>query len=324
MHRQFLDLLPQVTGQAKPSIAVNLDVRGFSQFAMTVDSVDAAVYIRKVYERVLTEYFPSADFFKPTGDGLLLVFELDERDEKDLAAKANLVVSTALRLLDDFPSLLDGDPWIYFPVPQALGIGIARGAASRLASKDKTLDYSGNALNVASRLMDLARPSGVVVGSSFPFQLLESDLQERFTTDSKVYVRSIAEKLATTIHYTHDRTMIASANRKPLDGLTWNEQPLDITLKDLRQSSSFFVYLETEPIDPSQVRVVLTHPALTPSGGRAKSLITEVDPEPGEVQYEDNAGRPRLLLDYAAWAERLQTKGVKRSWPIKIAIRYPS
>jgi class 3 adenylate cyclase len=324
VHRRFLELLPQVTGQSKPSIALNLDVRGFSQFSLTVDSVDAAIYIRKVYERILTDYFPYADFFKSTGDGLLLVFELDERDEENLKKTANRVVTTALDLLDAFPTLLEDDSWIYFEVPKQIGIGVARGAASRLAAGDETLDYSGNALNSASRLMDIARPSGVVIDSSFPFHLLDDELQQPFTEDPNVYVRSIAEKLPTNVFYTADLTTIPTANRKPLDKVEWKEINQEFTLAKMKQTAYFLFDLEAEPIDPSKIFVTLDHPAVTPSGGRSKGILTEVKPRADEVFYSVDAGRPRLTIQYSALVERLETKGVKRSWPLKLLIRYPT
>jgi len=41
------------------------------------------------------------------------------------------------------------------------------GPATKLVSQDRTLDYSGRPLNLAARLMDFARPSGVVLDGQF-------------------------------------------------------------------------------------------------------------------------------------------------------------
>ena len=54
-------------------------------------------------------------------------------------------------------------------------IGISRGTVCRLVSKGKTLDYSGRVVNLASRLMDDARPSGVVFDASVGIDLLSEE-----------------------------------------------------------------------------------------------------------------------------------------------------
>jgi len=59
-------------------VVLFLDVRGFSSFAGSAESVEAALFLKKMYLRVLTDYFVDPDFFKPTGDGLMLVYVHDE------------------------------------------------------------------------------------------------------------------------------------------------------------------------------------------------------------------------------------------------------
>ena len=68
-------------------------------------------------------------------------------------------------LVEAFGQITANDFMINFPVPQRLGVGVARGTATRLASGGQVLDYTGRCLNLAARLMDKARPYGVVFGA---------------------------------------------------------------------------------------------------------------------------------------------------------------
>ena len=202
---------PRRRGSQSSSIVVNADIRGFSKFSSEVESVEAAVFIKKVYSRIFDEYFKEPAFFKPTGDGLLLVFRVDEGS---LEARSNELVADALRLVEDFPDLVANQPIINFSVPRSIGIGLARGAACALVSDQSTLDYSGQVLNLASRLMDFARPAGVVVHESFGIDLLAPEHRDRFAEDS-VYVRSIAEATPTTVYFSHEFTVIEAAAKRP-------------------------------------------------------------------------------------------------------------
>ena len=77
-------------------IVLNVDIRDFSTFSERVESVQAALYIKKVYQKLLAEYFPDATFFKPTGDGLLLIYSFDDESLKSVSRS---VVKTSLRLI---------------------------------------------------------------------------------------------------------------------------------------------------------------------------------------------------------------------------------
>jgi len=190
MHRKLMDALPDAEGFSDLVVVVFLDVRGFSSFAGMAESSEAAIFLRRMYLNILQEYFPDATFFKPTGDGLMIIRHFD-RDS--LAEEVEMAVRTSLRLATDFSSISQGDPMVNFDVPTELGIGITRGAATRLASGELTLDYSGRPLNLAARLMDLARPSGVVFDGRLVKGLeMDAELLEEFTEDH-VYVKGIAD-----------------------------------------------------------------------------------------------------------------------------------
>lgn len=73
MHKDFLKLLEKATGRDEYVIAVNLDIRGFTQFSQSVESLPVATYIKKVYLKIMKGYFKNASYYKPTGDGLIVI-----------------------------------------------------------------------------------------------------------------------------------------------------------------------------------------------------------------------------------------------------------
>ncbi len=325
MHRQFLKLLPSTKGESKPVIALNVDVRSFSKFSLEVESVDTALYIRKIYQAILKDYFPDADFFKPTGDGLLLVFDIEEGNNKDLSSKANALVERSMRLVDDFADLLAGDPWIYFPMPTRIGIGIARGAASRLVAGRVTLDYSGTVLNIASRLMDLARPGGIVIDQTFPIGLLNKKLRESFKKDDAVFVRSVAEKDPREIFYREEWTSISPSNRRPFEQIDWKEVERKMSLAEFKALGTWFIFsLEAEPIDPARILVRLDFPAKQPKDGKMPDVVIEMDANSNEYRYELAAGDPRLHVNVESLAKRAASDGAKGPWPVHFFIYYPT
>jgi hypothetical protein len=78
MHTTTRKLLPKARGVAGFGVALNLDVRGFSSFAKLAESSEAAMFLRCTYMRLLDNYFGEADFFKLTGDGMLVVYAYDQ------------------------------------------------------------------------------------------------------------------------------------------------------------------------------------------------------------------------------------------------------
>src|SRR5687768_6247754 len=123
MHRKFKQLLPDAVGVSEFVIALNVDIRGFSEFSMKVESPETAVYIKRAYAEMLDGYFQEAAFFKPTGDGLLVITTYTEATLADVAAAT---LDSCLRLVTNFPTLTAGDAMVNFAVPSKLGIGIAR------------------------------------------------------------------------------------------------------------------------------------------------------------------------------------------------------
>jgi class 3 adenylate cyclase len=273
MDSELRELLKDAEGKPQLVIAVNADIRGFSPFSNR-DSYDVALFIKKVYIRLIDEYFSKASFIKPTGDGLLAVFHYTDSDYKEVIART---IRACLGVSKNFPSFFSGDSVVRFEVPKKIGIGLSSGTACRLVSGDnKTLDYSGKTLNLASRLMDFARPSGVVFDSSVGIELLPPELTGLFVKD-KVCVRGIEEKVPVEIYHTED-TVILSSDREPK--VTWRHRKKRVTVRSL-------THLAKIPL-----RIDLPTPAADP-----KSIALTASFQSPELKHEGDKGTLSLRFD---------------------------
>ncbi|MFQ5868227.1 MAG: adenylate/guanylate cyclase domain-containing protein [bacterium] len=317
MHKVFRKLLEDATGVSEFIIAVNLDIRGFSLFSKKVESPDTAMFIKKVYMRLIDNYFPNASFFKPTGDGLLIILPYTEKDLQDVAENT---INSCLKVLKEFGTFCVNDPMINFEVPRKVGIGLSRGTACRLVSESKILDYSGRVLNLASRLMDFARPSGIVFDAEFGIELLSDKQIELFEKDS-IYIKGIAERDPVDIYYTKDLTRIPPLSKQPIDRIKWNSYKQTLTLRKIKDYPPRFRYpLTSEPVDPSEIKVRMTYPGVV-RGRKRKGFISIFDFS--NFEYSLEAGEPIVTVEFDALAKRLEAEGVKDSWGIEIEIMYP-
>ncbi len=315
MHRSIRKLLPAAVGESQLVIAANVDVRGFTRFSETQDSVLALLYIRKIYERILSDYFKDAAFFKLTGDGLLLVFPWTDKTLKNVVRS---VVADSLRLVVEFPDLLAKDPAIEFKVPSEVGIGLARGAASRLRSHSKTLDYSGRPLNVASRLMDLARPGGVVTDGNFGLSLLRKPAREKFQAND-VYVPGLAEREPMTVYATSGYTKIPPKAQQPIVSSDWERIRETMEVRGLRDRGPIFTYmLPSLPIDPAEVSAELRTPLY--ASGRAVPDVMQTYPL--QFEYELDVGKPALALRYDTALAMMRKDRVPWGRPVTLHIDY--
>jgi len=317
VHKELKALLPKATGRSEFIIALMIDIRGFTSFSMSRESSEAAIFLKKVYQTILDKYFPEAAFFKLTGDGLVIIVPYTEEGLKESCTN---MVKKCLDLIRDFSSLCNGDPAIYFVVPRKVGIGLSRGAATCVISGDKVLDYSGRVLNLASRLTDIARPSGIVCDAKFGIELLPHELKEQFLQDS-VYLRSIAENTPIGIYYTKEHTTIPAFNKTPIEETKWETSRIFFTLKQIKDMRpKFGYYLPTEPIDPKQIKVVIIHPK-TKRGTRIKGISTRWNFR--GFRYRLDAAKPRVTMNFKMLARKLRLRGVKQRWKVTIEVSYP-
>lgn len=210
MHRVFRESLDRAEGRSEFIVAVIADIRGFSAFSTEHESVETAVYIKRVYTRMIDDYFAGSSFYKPTGDGMLISIRYTEQS---LPEAARAAVGGCLRCLEEFPTICEGDPMINFEVPARIGFGVARGPACCLVSGDVVLDYSGHLLNVTSRLADVARPRGIVIDAAFGVDLLPDEHRALFEK-AAVYLRSVAEDVPREVYIMKGAVKLPEAARQ--------------------------------------------------------------------------------------------------------------
>lgn len=263
------DLLGQLRtarGESCHVLVAFIDVRGFSSFAGVAESTDSALFLRAMYTKVLNEYFKGFTFFKPTGDGLMIVRELNE-DVKSVTDGFHEWTSRARDLVSDFPTLTAEDVLINVRVPERVGIGIARGSATRLTSDGgDILDYSGRCLNLAARLMDLARPEGVVVHDRHAGVLLGEELAT-VMTNLDVYVRGVSELDPVNIYFDSDRVIIPDGNKRPLLPEPVFDKTEQIRASDLfGKTGSYLVSMSHKPRPGAKILVAVECPVCDKNG----------------------------------------------------------
>lgn len=256
MHRTLRKLLPDAVGDSQFVITANVDIRGFSTYSLSRDSAETALYLKKVYVSVIDHFFQFGGVFhKPTGDGLVVVIPFTEAQFAEIAERAIL---DALKLGEDFKTLTTDEPMIRFRVPSDIGIGLSAGSASRLSARGKTLDYSGRVLNQASRLMDLARPRGLVfdesVGVTLPPKLVST-----FEKDA-VFLRGIADSEPITIYYRKELTQIDERYRQPQIAEVWETVEEERTLRQLKDRGRFRHKLKHMPTDRKRIKMEAVYP----------------------------------------------------------------
>jgi hypothetical protein len=114
---------------------------------------------------------------------------------------------------------------VNFETPDKIGFGIARGTACCLVSGDTIVDYSGHLLNLASRLMDLARPSGIVLDGAVDLELLDKETQGLFVAEN-VWIRGVAETEPTPIYVLNGVVEIPEDAKRPIRFESWEEESM--------------------------------------------------------------------------------------------------
>jgi hypothetical protein len=281
------------------------------------ESTDTAVFLKSAYTTIIDTFFSDADFFKPTGDGLLILKGYDSETLEDVIRTAT---SGSVELVEAFPTLCDGDPMVNFDVPHNLGIGLSRGAATALTAEDKVLDFSGRPLNLASRLMDLARPSGVVFDKTFGIDLLEPDMRTRFVEDF-AYVKGIADAKPLTVFRLDGFVEIPDFNKRPMDSFErFTEDPIKITFKDFQDWAPIFRHnLTREPARTDNIEVHVQYPA-TKSDGRKHPTMVRIASV--DADYLRTMGKSIAQVDYRAPLSAMEEAAVRRSWPMIVTIEY--
>jgi GTP cyclohydrolase III len=111
MSKQLRNQLDKAKGTAQHIVALMFDVRDFTDFCQKADSYDVANFVRRIYIKAIDEYFPDGSYYKPTGDGLLVILPCSREQIKETV---NDIVKRSLKFVKDFNSLCKKDPLIYF------------------------------------------------------------------------------------------------------------------------------------------------------------------------------------------------------------------
>lgn len=248
---EFQNALRGARGTAEFAIVVVSDVRGFSEFSKIHESPETALYIKRIYLEMIGKYFGNAKFAKPTGDGLLFIFSYTE---DNLAEVSNAVISSCFSCLEEFPRICATDPMINFATPQHIGFGVSRGPTCCLHTDDAILDYSGHLLNLASRLMNIARPSGIVVDGSFSGLMIPDKYRNDFE-EKDIFVRSVAEDVPRKIYYSKNYVQIHESALVPIQNVVWEMVNCDLDVNKLgRLSSKYRIDLPSAPVSERMVK----------------------------------------------------------------------
>jgi class 3 adenylate cyclase len=315
-------LLQETTSQSKWIVAVFADVRGFSSFCERVDSAEAATFMKKTCTILIDRYFSDASFLKPTGDGLLAVYEYKEGEGTEPACK---IVETCLLLTKEFGSFFSDDEYmVACGVPDKVGIGIAMGPVGCLISDSQVLDYSGKPLNLASRLMSMARPRGIVVDAKIGGALQKRpDLKEEFKIQT-VYAHGIAELKPIPVFYSPEYTSIPRIYLQPLTDYNWEDVDFTHTLtqwKRIAKGHNYGLSVKKAVIDPHEATITIWYPKRLWKKTGAHYFYLR----PDSYRYEIRAGRHIFrITDLERVVAKLAKEDAKDSDKITLRIRYPS
>jgi class 3 adenylate cyclase len=132
--------------------------------------------------------------YKNLGDGMMLVWELQNASSETVQAHASLQIFDAIQeIAREFrkhlprDSSLETDMFTDLSKNLKLGIGIARGHAWKLDFGHGGLpDYAGSIINLASRLQEFARPEGIVAQLAVAEPLFKSLTRDGANTGGRL------------------------------------------------------------------------------------------------------------------------------------------
>jgi class 3 adenylate cyclase len=170
-------------------IVMFIDIRNSTEWAKKVgDGAYVVKFINKFTEWALSRASQGphglSNNVKHVGDGVMLVWEVT--NDSSMLTFANAIVGLGYSLTSGYESWVKSNPCFYKEVPRAIGVGVAFGPAQRLTSENGSYDHSGLAVNLASKLQNLARPeSGVVILDDWT---LSNELADKFTRRGKMQI----------------------------------------------------------------------------------------------------------------------------------------
>jgi class 3 adenylate cyclase len=317
MGQSLQELLPGAIGQSTHVVAVFVDVRGFSTYAGHAESVETAIFLRKLYLAILNDFINEFDFAKPTGDGLMIIRCFSEEEISDVCIDT---IEKCKQLVEMYPSIFEDDPMLSRRLPEHIGIGVALGAATRLSAREETIDFSGRPLNLAARLMDLARPEGVVFDRRVRLAIGKAEVAATVECDDNVHIKGVAEDEAIEVYFWPEWTVLPDSVHFPMGEYEWVKgTEVSLTLAEMRETGSFLFPLNIEPAFPDEIKIKFRYPALRSNGTK---LPNQTSSRTRSASLLENADGKFARIDLAEVAEGLSTRGVKSSWAVTAVPEY--
>ena len=319
MDGELREALEHAKGRSEYIFAVVADIRGFSEFSRGHDSREVATYVKRVYIELIDRYFPFAKFYKATGDGLLIAIPFEDDSLRETAQRT---VDACVKCVSEFADVCKSDPMVNFPTPDKIGFGVAWGAACCLASADNSvLDYSGHLLNLASRLMDLARPLGIVLDGAFGVELLVKKTQDLFVAE-EVYLRSVAEEEPIRVYILKGVVEIPDAAKRPIRPERWEVKTDSLALREWRRlASQYRIPLDRCVKHGAEMIVEIRHRKR--HGGKVvKGMQTRHRIDREDYKYQVVGGVPSVLLDRDGVLAYAESKSLPPAEELEVRINY--
>jgi len=320
MDKKLLDLLKDAVGRSEYVISLFIDIRGFSDFSRSIDSVDLGIYITKIYEKILSGYFPDATFSKPMGDGLFVAISCNKNNIREIA---NEVVKNCIKLIQEFGDLCKGEDMITFPVPDKIGIGLTRGSVCCIHVGGDVVDYSGKTLNYAARLMDKARPSGLMCDNESFNKILSPELMEKFNADA-ICLRGVSETQPIGILYTKDTVIINEEDRKPITEPKWEKEKITYRFGTIKTLADTFRFtLKNKPLRTDSIVLTVSYPKYH-NGKLIPNVWTflTLRASDGKLKYEQIGSKHLVLINMKHVKESLVKEGIPDSTEVDLEVTY--
>jgi len=321
MSSNWIDLLEGAGGKSEDVISIFLDIRGFTEFCKLEDDKNIATYVTKLYRKILTDYFPDITFSKPMGDGLFLVQKYEEQNAKETIIT---LVSSCLKLVEEFHNIIDNDIMIIFDTPNQVGIGFVRGPACCIYNGENIIDYSGKRLNHAARLMNKARPSGLIMDYASVVGILPPEIIELFNEDA-ICLRGVAEKHPIKILYQKSNVTIKESDRTPINEPKWELEEYEFLVKEIKRfTQSYGFILKRKPTNKESISILTKHPKYIDDElvEGTQTATTYTLSYEDYLTYSDTGVLCQLKLDLSLLRKSLEENKIPDDDIVNVVIQY--
>jgi hypothetical protein len=177
-------------------------------------------------------------------------------------------------------------------------------------------------LNLASRLMDLARPRGVVFDADFGPALLPEDLRGKFRQE-EVFLKGVAPATGMIVYCWPDELVIPSFHLRPLGEKKWEKTVATMTRTELQRLEGTCLRYQLRPApgpDP-EVFCLVSHDSVTPGGRKSARFRTTEDMA---VELAHRGAQAHVEIERSTLLKYLDEARVGPTWPVRIEISYRS